>query len=133
MKFVTSLAAMVVVFSGIALIPDAFLLLIPGGIVGSLICVGILRRTDKWSVLSICFASLMAPLISSIILNWFASVRRPNLHNNFLTAILATFMVGLIFFTLPAVVTGLVAAAIQIKTRAGSGFRNFFRDFLRRP
>jgi hypothetical protein len=73
MKFVTSLAAMVVVFSGIALIPDAFLLLIPGGIVGSLICGGILRPTDKWSVLAICFASVMAPLISS---NYTQLVRR---------------------------------------------------------
>src|SRR5271165_2982311 len=122
MKFVTSLFGMVVLFSGIALIPvalipDPLLLLIPGGIVGSLLCVAILRHIDKWGILAICLASVTAPLISSILLTWYESLRRPYVHMDFLTAVLETFMVGAIFFTLPAVVTGLVAAAIQMAIR----------------
>lgn len=122
MKFVTTLVTMVVVFSGIALIPvplisNALFLLIPGGVVGSLLCVAILRRIDKWSILAICLASVTAPLISSILLNWYRSLRRPYDHMDSLTAVLATFMVGAIFFTLPAVVTGLLAAAIQMAIR----------------
>jgi hypothetical protein len=87
---------------------DPFML-VPAGAAGALISCAIWRSAHIKTYIFISLAALLAPLIGSVFLNWYAIVRQPmNGRTDFLQSVLFTLIPSIILFTVPAALVALI-------------------------
>ena len=93
------------------------------GISGSLMFLLIWRCANGRSMVVTNICPFLAPLVGSGILAGYYALEEPSIFNQMLTGLYLTFVFGMLFFVVPAIVTTFLVAAIirhkKIHTRKG--------------